>query len=297
MNREQALVALFGKSQGVRLVAARTLERLATESDLSAIRSAYASETAPWIKSALLRAKAKLEGSSLPTRGLSEESADIPNSDEPDKIREETIGQVLHELSPAVGRVKMAAMAACTDYAGSRLQRELEQLTRLIDLFSRWRRVSSSQRLTQVDLRQLIEDVIADESKDGVVVLVVENPRQSPIVTDLEFLRAAVANGLRNAIEAIQAKGAARRGDEQVTISFGATDREYWLAIHDEGIGVSGGEHVFAATTTTKPGHRGLGLAIAQQAIRKLGGRVSLTPNSGGGAKFLVEVPLQGPVT
>jgi signal transduction histidine kinase len=292
MNRLEALSKIFSRSTAERLEAARLLSDEGIESDLSVIRLALGSEAVPWIRSALEAARSRLErGSTGGSESASIESK-RPSLDE--DVKHETIGQVLHELTPAIGRLKMAVMREYDGYVGSQIEKEFEKIAELVDLFSRWRRVNSSPRYTSVDIQKLLNELVEDEASGGVPVVVRDDPRMPLIVTDREFLKAAIANGLRNAIQAIESKGVARTGEECVTVSYGATDREFWISVNDDGVGLSGkSEAVFAATTTTKPGHSGLGLPIAREAINKLGGRLSLTSALPAGAKFLIEVPLR----
>jgi signal transduction histidine kinase len=291
VNRLEALSKLFSRGATERLEAARLLSEEAVESDLPVIRLALSSEAVPWIRSALEAARTRLEQDMVTPE--SEVTALKRHSTDED-VKHETIGQVLHELTPAIGRLKMAVMKEYDGYSGSQIESEFEKIAELVDLFSRWRRVNTSPRYASVDLQVLLGDVVEDESSDAVPVVVRDDPRMPLVITDKEFLKAAIANGLRNAIQAIEAKGGARTGEECVTVSYGVTDREFWISIIDEGVGLSGkSEAIFAATMTTKPGHSGLGLPIALEAINKLGGRLSLTSAVPSGAKFLVEVPLR----
>lgn len=292
MNRLEALSKIFSRTTAERLDAARLLSEEAVETDLSVIRLALGSEVVPWIRSALEDARSRLERGSVIASESKSVLSEHPSIQE--NVKHETIGQVLHELTPAIGRLKMAVMKEYDGYSGSKIENEFEKIAELIDLFSRWRRVNSAPRYISVDVRKLLNEVIEDEASGGVPIIVIDEFRMPLVVTDREFLKAAIANGLRNAIQAIESKGGARTGEESVTVSYGATDREFWISVNDDGVGLSGKvEAVFAATTTTKPGHSGLGLPIAREAINKLGGRLSLTPALPAGAKFLVEVPLR----
>lgn len=294
MNRLEALSKLFSRVTSERLEAARLLGTEALDSDLPVVRLALGSEGVPWIRSALEDVRSRLEKDA--SRGSAFKVDDVRGASQSEDVKHETIGQVLHELTPAIGRLKMAVMKEYDRYQGSKIEREFEKIAELVDLFSRWRRVNSAPRYVSLDIGSLLLDVLEDEGSVGVPVVIRDDPRAPLVVTDREFLKAAVANGLRNAIQAIEEKGAARTGDEGVTVSYGATDRDFWISILDDGVGLPEKyEAVFAATTTTKPGHSGLGLPIAYEAVTKLGGRLSLTSAVPSGARFLIEVPLRMP--
>lgn len=292
MNRDEALAKIFSRAASERLDAARFLSEKAQADDLAIVRLALGAEGVPWIRSALelVRERLENEGKSAVT---APQGRGAPQSSGEETVHD-TIGQVLHELTPAIGRLKMAVMSEYEGYVGSSTEREFEKLAKLIDLFSRWRRVNSEPRYSRVDLEDLLREVVEEESAGGIVMAVQEDPAVPLVLTDREFLKAAVANGLRNAVQAIEARGETRTGEEGVTISYGVTDREYWISVLDDGIGLTQkGEAVFASTTDLRPGRSGLGLPIAREAVSKLGGRLSLRSAVPRGAKFLIEVPLR----
>jgi signal transduction histidine kinase len=106
-----------------------------------------------------------------------------------------------------------------------------------------------------------------------------------PVTGDVRLISLAVVNCLRNAIES-----AARspRPELPVVINWGETDRDYWIAILDEGDGLPiGADHLLAPGITTKNDdglHFGIGLTIAQRAMHSLEGDVDLRPREGFGA-------------
>ena len=66
-------------------------------------------------------------------------------------------------------------------------------------------------------------------------------------------------------------------------VSWGTTDVDNWVSIVDVGIGFKGNvQRAFDIGTTTKAGHHGMGLAIANQAIVSMGGGIILVPNERG---------------
>jgi len=72
-----------------------------------------------------------------------------------------------------------------------------------------------------------------------------------------------------------------------VTISWGDTDVDYWLAVVDHGGGLTGPiETAFEIGNSTKKDHIGFGLAIARQAVETMIGSLSLEPAKHGGALY-----------
>jgi sensor histidine kinase regulating citrate/malate metabolism len=95
-----------------------------------------------------------------------------------------------------------------------------------------------------------------------------------------------VVNGLRNAVEA--QKSSARSAEPHaITISWGDTDVDYWVAILDHGDGIAGPiETAFEIGNSTKKNHTGFGLAIARQAVETMIGSLVLEPAKDGGALY-----------
>jgi len=89
-----------------------------------------------------------------------------------------------------------------------------------------------------------------------------------------------------------------------VTVTLRADDRSAEITVADEGPGVpeEHRERIFDRFFTYRPGadrksgvgHTGLGLAIVKAIVDGHGGSVRVEPRHGGGAKFLVRLPLVG---
>ncbi len=106
------------------------------------------------------------------------------------------------------------------------------------------------------------------------------------IKSDPSLVRMVVVNGIRNAVEAQQA-ASVQPNLHDVTISWGETDVDYWLAVLDHGGGVNGPiETAFEIGNSTKKNHIGFGLAIARQAVETMIGSLALEPAKDGGAVY-----------
>ena len=100
-------------------------------------------------------------------------------------------------------------------------------------------------------------------------------------------MKLIVANGLRNAIEATESVADSAKLSNRIVISWGETDRDYWIAIVDWGPGLPLGiDRMFDIGSTTQRGHLGMGLAIAERAALSLTGKVTLTPREDKGARY-----------
>ncbi|MDX3386754.1 sensor histidine kinase [Streptomyces niveiscabiei] len=106
-----------------------------------------------------------------------------------------------------------------------------------------------------------------------------------------------LGNLIDNAVDAAQGSVGAR-----VSVTAYTTDTELVLSVSDTGTGVdpSDTEKVFERGFTTKPsgpGGRGLGLALVRQAVHRHDGTLSVSAAEGGGAEFVVRLPLRAPVS
>ncbi|WP_416968607.1 ATP-binding protein [Streptomyces sp. 4F14] len=106
-----------------------------------------------------------------------------------------------------------------------------------------------------------------------------------------------LGNLIDNAVDAAQGSVGAR-----VAVTAYTTDAELVLSVSDTGTGVDPGdtEKVFERGFTTKPsgpGGRGLGLALVRQAVHRHDGTLSVSAAEGGGAEFVVRLPLRVPVS
>jgi signal transduction histidine kinase len=142
-------------------------------------------------------------------------------------------------------------------------------------------------------LGRLVEEAIepcrAEGSAHGVSIRV-EGAADTPVTVDKIKVTQALANVVRNAIEASPAGG-------EVIVRAAARDGWVEIAVADQGLGVP--EHdreaVFTPFFTTREHGTGLGLAIAREFTEAHGGRLSVDTTPGPGATFVMRLPLAGP--
>ncbi|MGW1891057.1 sensor histidine kinase [Streptomyces sp. NPDC002004] len=104
-----------------------------------------------------------------------------------------------------------------------------------------------------------------------------------------------LGNLIDNAMDAAQGTPRAR-----VTVTARADDHGLLLRVADTGAGVDPAhrEAMFRRGWSTKPSGprgRGLGLALAHQAVTRNGGTLTVAEAEGGGAEFTAQLPLTGP--
>jgi signal transduction histidine kinase len=145
---------------------------------------------------------------------------------------------------------------------------------------------------TSVDLRELVDDVLAERVGDSVEPTVVID-RLPAVEGDPTLLRQVLDNLIGNALKYT------KYGDDPY-VRIAGVDRgtgEWRIDVVDHGIGIpeEQRETVFGAFNRADgsagyPG-TGLGLAIVQRIVERHGGTVGVAENPGGGSRFWFTVP------
>lgn len=289
MTREEALDNLKATSAHLRGQAARALGDVGLGTDLPRIRKAQREETVTYVNYALQET----------IRRLAKEQAPAPSADEANVVSEEVRKQIygkamewitgflLHEISSPIGLVRLAAKRELGEHwEGSGTKQHLEAVTRVFDAIELLKNAASVPRPQEFDLSALVDellDVYGPEIREWISTI---GARPFLIKSDPSLVRMVVANGIRNAVEAQQV-ATAQPDPHDVTISWGNTDVDYWLAVVDHGGGINGPiETAFEIGNSTKKDHIGFGLAIARQAVETMIGSLTLEPAKHGGALY-----------
>jgi signal transduction histidine kinase len=109
------------------------------------------------------------------------------------------------------------------------------------------------------------------------------------VVIDVEQLRQALDNVIRNAIDATPPGGT-------VAVEARVSPPWLWLDVRDEGPGIHAEDRprIFDLYFTTKSGGTGVGLAVTQQIVAAHGGRIDVESAPGAGTTMRLRVPLEG---
>jgi signal transduction histidine kinase len=285
MDKEQAKQYLSSEDPHKRLLAARYFSKNTTAADTEPLRIALRNEDVPWIRFALQKA---IDGASgiilqVPNAVTDEEDRDVQDDDLYAKATEEISQRLVHELRPILKiAIYFAKKELADKYETSRTRLELsriEELLRAIDTLSK---AAAPPLLDEFDLAALIEQAAENESLSRQVIIEKAGPSPLIVFGDKSLVDMAARNGLRNAIEAAESVS-----EGKVVINWGKTDRDYWVAVLDNGIGLpAGADRAFDIGSTSKEGHLGMGLALAKRAIRTMHGNIWLNPRSDGGAAY-----------
>ena len=120
--------------------------------------------------------------------------------------------------------------------------------------------------------------------------MLIDVPPGLMIRADAEQLYRVLSNTVRNARQAIEAKGTGGT----IEISGGEDEADWWIKVGDTGPGLppKAREHLFTAFQGgARKGGSGLGLAIASELVRGHGGRLELLRSDEAGTEFLIRLP------
>ncbi len=154
-----------------------------------------------------------------------------------------------------------------------------------------------------IDVSKITDDVLADArphiERAGITVERAEAQGLPPVRADETALRQSLANLLTNAIK----YGAAGRWVKLETVEeHRGKQREVQIRVHDRGPGMQPSEagQVFdpyfrtvGAIKSAVPGS-GLGLKLARDLIRGMGGSLTLESEPGQGSVFTIHLPIEG---
>lgn len=289
MTREEALHNLKAPSAHVRGQAARALGDVGRRTDLPRLQKAQREETVTYVNYALQET----------IRRLAHEQAPAPSADEADVVPEDVrmqiygkamewiTGFLLHEISSPVGLVRLAAKRELGErWEGSGTQKHLESVARVFEAIEVLKNAASVPRPQEFDLSALVDELLGGYEPEIREWISTIGSRPFLIKSDPSLVRMVTVNGIRNAVEAQQA-ASEHPNAHAVTISWGDSDVDYWLAVLDHGAGLTGPiETAFEVGSSTKKDHIGFGLAIARQAVETMIGSLTLEPAKQGGALY-----------
>jgi signal transduction histidine kinase len=157
----------------------------------------------------------------------------------------------------------------------------------------------TSLQLRPVDLRTLVTALLRlvgpTLDSHGIKTTVAVDPRFPPVLADADSLQQVLLNLINNSVDAMPSGGRL-----EIRAKSNAASRFAEIAVRDTGPGLAPEilEHLFEPMWTTKATGSGFGLSIARDIMTQHGGSIErdLTA-SGGGAVFIVRIPLASPTS
>ena len=276
---EQARAVVGGEPKPVKATGGRELEELADAfnqaiSDLVGMRKRLAAteRIAAWREIA---------------RRVAHE---IKNPLAPIRAAMETLRRLRYRDDPAFDEYFDEATTTVLD--------EVRRISNIVSEFTRFARLPAPQP-APTDLGQLIRQVAGLHQGHGAPPIKLEIGAAPSIQADRDQITQVLTNLIQNALEAV---GKRPGGEVRVRLGIrdpGGDSPPTWaeISVEDNGPGLepSVRANLFEPYFTTKPEGTGLGLAIVQRIVTEHGGEIRLDTAPGGGARFVVCLPINGP--
>jgi signal transduction histidine kinase len=283
-EREEVLAAFQDGDTETRVRAARRLAEIATAEDTAVIRQLAASEPQRQVRNLLRYVLDEI--SQPPTETPEIRAVDLQ------RVATKRLASIfLHELNPLVGRLELEASRAIRGYPDSESARLVARIKSFLRAVRKLQDASALPDLAETNLTTLISDVVAEFAGEGAVRILLARDDPVAVVTDPSLVSLALVNGIRNAVEAYEGLD---RDNPGVTVNWGVTDRDVWVSVLDDGLGVGGDALRWlepSRSTKSNMTHSGMGLFIASRAMEGLGGTVRLLPRDPHGSRFEIRWP------
>lgn len=167
------------------------------------------------------------------------------------------------------------------------------RMAALIDALLQYSRIEHrEQRVTPIDCRQFVEELIADLSYaiERVGAEVIVSLERTPVLADNEGLRIALTNLIDNAL-----KFSRQNKHPRIVIESCIESSRYVIAIRDNGIGFNPAYRdkifeIFNRLHTSDYEGTGIGLALVRKAVQRMKGKVWADSVPGEGATFYVSL-------
>jgi nitrogen fixation/metabolism regulation signal transduction histidine kinase len=226
--------------------------------------------------------------------------------------------RIAHEIRNPLTPVKLAVhrlrgrfpQDAAAQESLRAIGEEVENLARIAETFSEFARLPEP-KFERVDLVRVAKSVaeLFQETAPG-VTLEVQGDAEVAVRADVDQMRRAMTNLVKNAIDATAPSGGrvvlrvARAGEasgERAAPGAGAPAGRARIEVIDDGPGVPEEmrDLLFRPGFTTKSGGTGLGLALVHRIARdhegelRLGSESDSTPTAPRGGHFVIEIPIR----
>ncbi len=169
----------------------------------------------------------------------------------------------------------------------TRISNQISLCTMIIsDLLELARDRPPELRLTRME--ELVSEAAGAVPRTERVRLYLQLPGDIPeMAVDSGQVRQLVVNLVLNAVQAVGPEG-------QVHVRVWTTDSTIRIEVEDDGPGLPEEvvQRLFEPMFTTRSGGTGLGLVVCRRVVENHAGRIRASNRTSGGAKFVVEIPL-----
>lgn len=205
--------------------------------------------------------------------------------------------EIKNPLSPiraaieTLRRLRSRADPAFDDYfdeATRTVLSEVARISKIVNEFTEFARLPEPQP-RDVDLELVLTDLLTLHRAEGTTIHADLKPGVC-VHADRDQLIQVLTNLIKNAQEAAHASEA-----PEIWVSLRQLSATAELSVRDNGPGLAPEveARLFEPYVTSKPDGTGLGLAIAERIVSEHGGKIRHQRPKGGGAEFIVELPLK----
>lgn len=179
------------------------------------------------------------------------------------------------------------------DEATATVLSEVQRITTIVNEFTQFARMPAPDP-ADTDLLPLLQSLVGLHQKEGVSVRLEVAPDVPTLRADRNQLVQVFTNLLQNALDAVS-----ETPNPEVRVAVSTKNDFVEVAVTDNGPGIAPAvrEKLFEPYVTGKAHGTGLGLAIARNIVVEHGGSIECVHHEGSGARFLVALPVSGPVT
>ncbi len=277
---ERALELAKSDSSHERLVAARYFMMNASIEYEAELNNWLGRETVGWVKNAIEIALTK--NTQKQAELEPPDTTDVENKSVSYTLALREVASImLHELEPRIGILAVKLREDIPNYDESASRRQMDHLKDFFQALSFLRLATEVTGSDSFTCSDWIKSLIEGHSFEKKIRL--SGPQSLIVRADQGLLKLALSNGIKNAVEST-ISATQIRSPEDIIINWGETNVDYWIAVIDDGLGLGKPtEKLIRIGATTKTGHFGMGLTIAEQAMQSLNGKLSLfSPNSTG---------------
>ncbi len=173
--------------------------------------------------------------------------------------------------------------------------RQVSDIGRMVDEFSSFARMPAPKFAECDGAEQLRQAVFAQRVANPDLVIEMEEPTgEYPLVCDVRMMGQALTNVLKNAAEAVHARGHAP-GEGRIVARLAKEGQGIRVEVEDNGVGLPAKDRdrLTEPYVTTREKGTGLGLAIVKRIAEDHGGELRLgDAKNGGGAKVTLWFPV-----
>lgn len=208
------------------------------------------------------------------------------------KDRTQMLAAISHDLRTPITRMRLRAEFVEDDVQRDKMLADLEEMEAMIKVTMAFARDDTANETPeQVDVAALLKQIVADETEAGSPVAYT-GPDRLTFLSRPMGLKRALTNLIGNAI----------KYGERADVSLTRQGDDVEICIDDEGPGIpdSDKEQVFTpffrleGSRSRDTGGTGLGMTIARNAVRSMGGDIELLNRAEGGLRARVTLPLHG---